>query len=583
MRPTALAPAVGCSLLGAVLSLAPAVAAFFILAPPVQREQGSQWFLIVGGLTVIAMVVRYVLALASGLMSHRVGNIVCTALRKNILEKVGRLGGGALSSFSQGRMKKMLTEDVNLVDMFISHHLPDVVSAIALPLGIGFSLFFIDWRMGLAALAPLPFALWVQGGSAKIVQQDDFMATYGAAQERMNTSIIEFVRGMPVVKIFNRSLDSCDRLRTSVENYRDMQASFIRKLTGRWGAFLALVTLNHVPLGILGLWLLSKGSIQVAELVLFIMLGPMMLAPLIKVMRIGAILSQLSIAMAGIDALFECEDKDEQPKAGQNILTEAVGTIVVQDLSFSYGESEVLTGINMSIQPGSFVAVVGPSGSGKSSLAALLAGMEKPQSGFIKIGVRDMAEMSLEERSKTVSAFLQDSFIFTGSVFDNIQLGSPHASTDEVVRAACMAQCHERIKALSDGYDTIIGEGGRVQLSGGEKQRIALARCILRDTPVLIMDEATAAMDAENECRIQEALAAFMATKTVIVVTHRIHTVEKADHIIVLNNGFVVAQGTHAQLLRECKAYATMWSASQTAKQWKIGSRQYNGVQEAVA
>ncbi len=572
-RSVVLIPAIVCSLLSSVLALSPAIAAFVVLQAVSTGKVDSQWCFVVGLLTAIAMVLRYVLALGSGLMSHKIGNVVATSLREAILEKVGRLGAGSLSSVSQGRMKKMLTEDVNQIDMFVSHHLPDLISAIVMPLGIGLTLFLIDWRMALAVLVPLPFAMWVQVGSGKIVQQDNFMATYGAAQERMNNTIIEFVRGMPVVKIFNRNHESCDKLSSSVAEYRDMQASFIKKLTGRWGTFLALVTLCHVPLGIFGLWMLSQGKIELAELVLFLMLGPMLFAPLIKMMRIGAILSQLNEIMAGMDALFAEEADDRQVCREQGgVRVEGNNTITVKDLCFSYGESQVLNGINMVIEPESLVAVVGLSGSGKSTLAALLAGMERPQFGSIHFGSRDMSDMSLEEISEAVSVFLQDSFVFTGSVRDNILLGCPDADMDSVVEAARTAQCHERILALPDGYDTVIGEGGQVQLSGGEKQRVVLARCILRDAPVLIMDEATAAMDAENESRIQQALSRFTKSKTVIVITHRINTVEKADHIVVLNKGCVSGQGSHTQLLKTDNTYAAMWNAHLAAKSWKIGT-----------
>ncbi|TIH20254.1 ABC transporter ATP-binding protein [Marinifilum sp. JC120] len=573
-RALVLAPAIGCSLLSSVLSLAPAIAAFVILQALSSGEIHKQWCFVVGLVTALAMIFRYLFALGSGLMSHKVGNVVSTSLREAILEKVGQLGSGSLSSVSQGRMKKMLTEDVNQVDMFVSHHLPDLVSAIVMPLGIGLTLFLIDWRMALAVLVPLPFAMWVQAGSAKIVQQDNFMATYGAAQERMNNTIIEFIRGMPVVKIFNRSHESCDRLRSSVVEYKDMQASFIKKLTGRWGTFLAFVTLCHVPLGIFGLWMFSQGRIELAELVLFLMLGPMLFAPLIKMMRIGAILSQLNEILVGMDSLFSQEADERQVYRKYGIdQFDGDNTITVKDLCFAYGESQVLSDINMVIRPENLVAVVGLSGSGKSTLAALLAGMEKPQSGSIHIGSRDMAEMSLEELSKTVSVFFQDSFVFTGSVRDNILLGCPDADIESVLEAARTAQCHDCILALPDGYDTVIGEGGQVQLSGGEKQRIVLARCILRDAPVLIMDEATAAMDAENESRIQEALSRFTKSKTVIVITHRIHTVEKADHIVVLNEGRVSGQGSHAHLLKIDNTYAAMWNAHLAAKRWKIGTR----------
>lgn len=574
VRPAALALAAVCATASALLALAPALVAYLALSAHMRGEGDARLYASLALAAVAAMALRHALSLAGGLLSHRVGNLVATALRERLLEGLGRAGAWGLSRMSAGRVKKILSDDINQIDMLVSHHLPDLVSSVAAPLAIGAALLLLDWRMALAALAPLPLALWLQAGSARVARRDGIMSAYGAAQERMNNSISEFVRGMPVVKVYNRDMNACGRLRESVAGFRHVQSALVRKLSGRWGGFVALVGLSHVPLGVLGLWLHGQGQLHMAQLVLFLMLGPMVLGPLVKLTRIGAFLSQLDMIMANLDSLL-------LPGGGGRGGAEAPGPaqggppadcgLSVTDLGFSYGGAQALCGVNLDIAAGSLVAVVGPSGSGKSTLAALLAGVERPSCGTVRIGGRDTAAMSQEELSATVAVFWQDAFIFTGTVRENIALGKPGASQEDIARAAAVARCHERILALPDGYDTVIGEGGTVQLSGGERQRVALARCILRDTPVLIMDEATSAMDAENERQIQQALSAAARGRTVVVITHRVQSVERADHIIVLKEGRVSGQGRHEELLRRDPTYAAMWAAHGAARRWRIG------------
>ncbi|SNS08498.1 ATP-binding cassette, subfamily B [Humidesulfovibrio mexicanus] len=586
VRPTALALAAACATASALLALAPALVAYLALSAYVAGQDGVRLYAFLALAAVAAMVLRHALSLAGGLLSHRVGNFVATALRERLLESLGRAGAWGLSHMSAGRVKKILSEDINQIDMLVSHHLPDLVSSVAAPLVIGAALLLLDWRMALAALAPLPLALWLQAGSARIARRDGIMSAYGTAQERMNNSISEFVKGMPVVKIYNRDMNACGRLRESVAGFRHVQGALVRKLSGRWGGFVALLGLSHVPLGVLGLWLHGQGQLHMAQLVLFLMLGPMVLGPLVKLTRIGAFLSQLDMIMANLDSLL-------LPGGGERggvaeYLAPAQGgppadsSLSATDLGFSYGGAEALCGVNLAIAAGSLVAVVGPSGSGKSTLAALLAGVEKPSCGSVRIGGRDVATMSQEELSATVAVFWQDAFIFTGTVRENIALGKPHASQEDIARAAAVARCHERILALPDGYDTVIGEGGTVQLSGGERQRVALARCILRDTPVLIMDEATSAMDAENERQIQQALSAAARGRTVVVITHRVQSVERADHIIVLKEGRVSGQGRHEELLRRDPTYAAMWAAHGAARRWRISGPLTQGGEAAA-
>lgn len=586
VRPTALALAAACATASALLALAPALVAYLALSAYVAGQDGVRLYAFLALAAVAAMVLRHALSLAGGLLSHRVGNFVATALRERLLESLGRAGAWGLSHMSAGRVKKILSEDINQIDMLVSHHLPDLVSSVAAPLVIGAALLLLDWRMALAALAPLPLALWLQAGSARIARRDGIMSAYGTAQERMNNSISEFVKGMPEVKIYNRDMNACGRLRESVAGFRHVQGALVRKLSGRWGGFVALLGLSHVPLGVLGLWLHGQGQLHMAQLVLFLMLGPMVLGPLVKLTRIGAFLSQLDMIMANLDSLL-------LPGGGERggvaeYLAPAQGgppadsSLSATDLGFSYGGAEALCGVNLAIAGGSLVAVVGPSGSGKSTLAALLAGVEKPSCGSVRIGGRDVATMSQEELSATVAVFWQDAFIFTGTVRENIALGKPHASQEDIARAAAVARCHERILALPDGYDTVIGEGGTVQLSGGERQRVALARCILRDTPVLIMDEATSAMDAENERQIQQALSAAARGRTVVVITHRVQSVERADHIIVLKEGRVSGQGRHEELLRRDPTYAAMWAAHGAARRWRISGPLTQGGEAAA-
>jgi ATP-binding cassette subfamily B protein len=479
---------------------------------------------------------------------------------------MGGLSMGYFTEKSSGEIKKVLSEDVEQIELFVAHHIPDMVAGVVLPFMTIAYLFIIDWRMALIALIPLPIALLLQiammGGS----EHKNLMKKYHSLLEKMNGTIIEYIRGMPVIKIFNQTVTSFSRFKDSVYGYRDCTLVINKKGTPPWAAFTVIVSSSLFFILPFGIWFYIKGTIELPTLFLCLMLGAGYMVPLFKLALMGGHLRQINEGVKRIDKIFsELEMPDAvMPKVPEN------NTIEFKNVNFSYKEKTVLHDINFEIKEGTVTAFVGPSGAGKTTIAHLILRMWDIDNGEILIGGVNIKDISREKLMDRIGFVFQDIFMFSDMVYENICMGAENVQEEDIIHAAKAAQCHEFIEGLPAGYNTIIGEAGTIHLSGGERQRIAMARIILKNAPIIVLDEAIAYADAENEVKIQRAFVKIMKKKTVIVIAHRLSTITDADQIIVIDEGKIADKGTHTELLKSGNLYKRMWDAHISARKWTL-------------
>lgn len=512
-----------------------------------------------------------VLLYTAMMLSHIAAFNILYEIRVSIAEKLTKLSMGFFTDKASGEIKKVMVEDVERIELFVAHHIPDITCAVVFPLLIIGYLFFMDWRLAIAALLPFPLTIGMMlvmmvGGRAKIEYRN-----YHNALERMNAAVVEYVRGMPVVKVFGTALDSFQRLTESVLAYRDWARKMSQDYAKSYPAFLTAASSSLVFLVPAVVFLLHKTEAKagfIPTALFFMIIGGGFFFPLLKLMFMVGFLHQISIGMERIDNILHKEEIVDRD-AGKRPVD---ASIEFDDVSFAYNETSVLERVSFAAQPGTVTALVGPSGAGKTTLGLLAARFWDVQSGAIRIGGVDIRDMTTETLMNHVSFVFQDGFLFFDTIEENIRMGNATASKADVIRAAQAAQCHDFIEALPHGYKTLVGEGG-TYLSGGEQQRIGIARAILKDAPIVVLDEATAYADPENEGKILQGFATLLKNKTVIVIAHRLSTVTNADQILVIDNGQVAQQGLHDELVKAGGLYANMWGTYSRAREWTIARK----------
>lgn len=555
------------AILSAVLSLAPFILIYLIMVKLLDpafgpADYGDIWNL--AWIAVGAVIARFVMLFISGMFSHLAAFDILYGLRKNLARHLGGLEMGYFTDKSSGEIKKILSEDVENIELFIAHHLPDVVAGVALPLlTIGY-LFIVDWRMGLVALIPLPISMVLYNSMLGGSEFKNTIRKYHDSVENMNSTIIEYVRGMPVVKIFNQTVISFHRFKNSVYDYRDFTSAWAKKGTPPWAAFTVIVGSSLFFILPFGIWFYIKGTLDLPTLFLCLMLGSGYMVPVLKLGVMGHNFAMINEGVRRMDEIFY---QPELPDAVVSVVPEN-NNIEFKDVSFSYTDREILQDISFKIKEGTVTALVGPSGAGKTTIAHLIPRMWDIDKGEILVGNINVKNISMEKLMERIGFVFQDPFIFSDTVYENIRMGMEDARKEDIIRSAKAAQCHDFIEELPEKYDTMIGEAGTIHLSGGERQRIALARIILKNAPIIVLDEATAYADSENEVKIQSAFAKIMRGKTVIVIAHRLSTIADADQIIVIDEGKVAEKGTHTELLKSGELYKRMWDAHVSASEW---------------
>ncbi len=512
-------------------------------------------------------------------LSHHVAYYVLEKLRNRVADRLLHAPLGEVTAHSIGEIKSVMVDKIEDIEPPLAHMVPEGSGHLLLPVVSFVALLLIDWRVALASLAFTPLSLICMMITFQISGKN--FEQYAKSNAYMNSTIVEYIEGIEVIKAFGRAGISYEKYANAITDYK----TFVMKwLSSTWVTMkLAFALFPSTLLGVLpvSLWLASKGAVTAPKAALCAMLSLSMVSSLAKLEVFSESIRQVKETVENLQGFLELP-KLPEPKENAKLQGYEVK---VNNVCFSYTgkkENEVLHGISLTMKQGSFTALVGPSGSGKSTAAKLIARFWDVSSGEISIGGVNIKDMPLTQLADTVSFVAQDNFLFRCSLKENIRLGNPKATDEEVYAAARAAQCEEFILKLPDGYDTPAGEAGK-RLSGGEKQRIAIARMMLKNAPIVILDEATAFTDPENEEKLQQSINELTKGKTLLVIAHRLSTIRQADNIVVLEKGSIAAQGTQEELIQTCPLYKKMWQAHIGAKAWAVGKEEVQYVQNSKA
>ncbi len=510
------------------------------------------------------------LVYTGGLMcSHVAAFRIATNMRIDLAEHIAKLPLGFVDSFGSGRLRKIVNDSTGAAETYLAHRLPDKYAAIATPLGLLAMLLVFDWRLGLLSLVPVFIAFSIMSAMTG-KRMAEKMKQYNNALENMSNEAVEYVRGIPVVKTFGQSVFSFKKFKGTIDEYakwviaytKDMRVPMMIYTAAANGVFAFLIA------G--ALWFSADGVTNefLLNLIFYIIITPVISLTLTRIMFMSEDGMIVSDALSRVDGVLSAAFMPESEK----IEYTKDSSVTLSDVHFSYdGKKEVIRGVSMNIGAGQTVAFVGPSGGGKSTLASLIARFFDVKGGSIKIGGSDIRNIPKEKLMESVSFVFQDSKLIKATVSENVKMGKPDASDLEVAQALKIARCDDIIEKLSNGINTVIGTKG-VYLSGGEQQRLTIARAVLKNAPVLILDEATAFADPDNDVKVQAAFSELSKGKTVIMIAHRLSTVQNADCIYVIADGKIVESGTHNELMKKNGLYAKMQNDYQSSVKWKVSN-----------
>ena len=561
----------------AILSVAggfvPYLGVYQIIRLFLERQASWEGILFWFGVCLAGYAVKVAGYALSTMLAHVSAYTILEGLRLRAADRLMGAPLGEVESRPIGTMKSTIVDRIEDIEPPLAHMIPELSSNILLPLVVVIAMFLIDWRMGLALLVTIPVALIPMAFGMRSYNKN--YAAYMEANAHVNSVIVEYVEGIQVVKAFSQGERSYQKFARAVSSFKDFTMNWYRCT---WASMnLCLSILPTTLLGTLpvGVYLYQAGVLDPAQVTLCLMMALGIVSPL---MSATAFINSMKSMQFAVKDTRELLDLPQLSQAEQDVPLDG-RAMQLRDVSFSYGGQdgkEVLHHLDLTIPQGKFTALVGPSGGGKSTIARLAARFWDVTSGSITLGGHDIRELPLKQLSREISFVTQDNFLFDCSLKENIRLGRPGASDEEVFAAAKAAQCEEFVSRLEHGWDTAAGDAGK-QLSGGERQRIAIARAILKDAPVVILDEATAFTDPENEDKIQRSIMALSKGKTLLVIAHRLSTIQNADQIVVLEEGEIVDRGTQRELLDRCPLYQTLWAAHVGAQDWAVTSGKKEG------
>ena len=563
------------SAVSALTSLVPFIFVWLIVREVIEANgnfaavQGSLsvygWWAV--GSALISMLVYFAALMCSHVAAFRVaGN-----MRKRAMRHIGALPVGFMNSLGSGRVRRIVNESSGATETYLAHQLPDMVGAFATPVGMIVLLFVFDWRLGLLSLIPTVLGFIIM---SKMTGKDMArkMKEYQSALENMNNEAVEYVRGVPVVKTFGQTVFSFKRFKGSIDSYHTWVVAYTKSLMWPMVAFTTAINCVFVPLIIAGLCFTAGGvdGAFLLNLIFYIIFTPIISVTLMKVMFMSENNMIVSDALQRIDGILAIKPLPE-PSAPQ---PPKDNSVTFENVTFAYegADRNAIDGITLDVKAGETVALVGPSGGGKTTAAGLVARFLDTASGAVKVGGVNVKDIDRQTLNDTVAYVFQDSKLLKTSIFENVRMGRPSATREEVLAALHNAQCDDILNKFPHGVDTVIGSKG-VYLSGGEQQRIAIARVMLKNAPVLVLDEATAFADPENEAAVQRAFERLANGRTVIMIAHRLTTVQNADKIYVLKDGKIAEEGTHAWLMEQNGLYHDMYDEYRTSIAWKVGGR----------
>lgn len=505
----------------------------------------------------------------STILAHISAYTILEGIRLKIADRLMKAPLGEVMGRRIGYLKNIIMDKVEDLEPPLAHMIPELTSNLLLPVVIFTWMMVIDWRMGLAVLiapvlAMIPMFFLMRNYNSQY-------AAYMEANNHVNSIIIEYVEGIEVVKAFNQSTSSYEKFVNAVQSFKEFTLAWFKSTWKSMNLMMAIMPTTLLGVLPVGLLLVQNGSISPAELAMGIILSLSIVGPLMKA---TTFINEAKSMEYAVEAANELLNLPVLPDSGK-IVSIPHNDIALKHVTFSYDgseQNEVLHDVSLELPEGSFTALVGPSGGGKSTIARLIARFWDVTGGSITIGGKNVKELSIRQLSELVSFVTQDNFLFNCSLKENIRLGNPSATDEEVYAAAKAACCDEFIVRLDKGYDTPAGDAGK-RLSGGEKQRIAIARAILKNAPIVILDEATAFTDPQNEDKIQKSIMALSKGKTLLVIAHRLSTIQNADQIVVLKKGRIVDCGKQEELLKRCPLYADMWKAHIGAKNWSVSEK----------
>ena len=555
-------------LLGTLANVIPFFLLYQIIKPLILDLSVSSDYYITRIVIIAVLELLYVILYVKGLsLSHVSAFNTLKNIRVSLQNKIEKQPLGVINEYGVGSLKKMFVNDIDDLELLLAHALPEGLANLTVPLSILIVIFIMDWKLGLLSFLVLPLGMLAMG--MLMYQGNSKMCTYYDSAKKMNNTIVEYINGMEVVKVFNKDGESLDRYEKDVKTYRDFTLDWY-KACWPWMAIytsiLPCVCFFTLPIGA---FLVLKGFVSMTDLTLVLCMSFGIGGPLLKALNFGGVLPQINYKIEALEKMTSAKALIQTNDA----FTGKDHSIDLDQVCFGYNEKEVIHNVSLHIQEGDMIALVGESGSGKSTLAKLLVHFYDVNEGSISIGGQDLTKMSLEALNNEISYVSQEQFLFNTTLMENVRLAKPTATDEEVIEACRKTQCFEFLDKLPNGLNSMAGDSGKL-LSGGERQRISLARAILKNAPIVVLDEATAFIDPENEEKMNLAIREVIKDKTVIVIAHKLHSITNADKICVIHKGEIVASGKHEELLKSCEEYSNLWNIQSQSLNWTIQNKE---------
>ena len=564
-------------LVSVLMGILPFVLAYQVISPLVMGDSVETEFVLLRVIGVLICLVLQAVLYGWGLsISHKAAYNTLFRLRVSLQEKFEKLPLGIVEEKGTGTIKKLFVDDVDSLEVLLAHSMPEGIANLMVPIAVYVAMFFVDWKLALLSLASIPLSLVAMMTMYSVGMKK--MGPYYMAGQKMNNTIIEYINGMEVVKVFNKDADSYERFRKDISDYRNYTLAWYRAAWPWMAIYSSLLPCTIILTLPVGAWFVLCGWSALPNLILVLCLSLSIGMPLLKSLGFLPTMPQLNYKISALEQVLDAPELQQTNDRFHGI----DDTVTYDHVSFAYQttqpgpdgkpavvEDEVLHDISFTAKAGQKTALVGESGSGKSTLAKLLIHYYDPQKGSISIGGQKLCDMSLEALNSCISYVAQDQYLFNTSLLENIRLGRLTATDEEVIEAAKKAQCMEFIEKLPQGIHSMAGDAGKM-LSGGQRQRISLARAILKDAPIVVLDEATAYADPENEEKMEAAIAELVKGKTLVVIAHKLPAIMNADQICVIDHGKLVAAGKHQDLIRSCPEYQKLRKAAQDSAEWKV-------------